>query len=178
VNLAFSRIWSWDQRQKKKCRKPCGWSLEPTEDQGYTNQNNKRDIPWWAVVCVTFLYKTIVRWFDELFSYQRIPSRLVYIQKRQIMSLCKYYFWDTPYLWKFCVDQVVRRCVLQDEFHSILTFCHSYSYGRHFGEKKRPTRYLKVVFIGLLFLRMHITFANHVKNTNEHVISLIRIKCF
>ena len=41
--------------KKKRCRKPCGWSLEPTEDQGYTKQNNKRDIPWWAVVCVTFL---------------------------------------------------------------------------------------------------------------------------
>jgi hypothetical protein len=31
-------------------------------------------------------------------------------------------------------------------------------------QKERPTRYLKVVFIGLLFLRMHIIFANHVKN--------------
>jgi hypothetical protein len=44
-------------------------------------------------------------------------------------------------------------------------------------QKERPTRYLKVVFIGLLFLRMHITFANHVKNAKEQVISLIRIKC-
>jgi hypothetical protein len=44
-------------------------------------------------------------------------------------------------------------------------------------QKKRPTRYLKLVFIGVLFLRMHITFANHVKNTKEQVISLIKIKC-
>jgi hypothetical protein len=44
-------------------------------------------------------------------------------------------------------------------------------------QKERPTRYLKVVFIGVLFLRMHITFANHVKNAKEHVISLIKIKC-
>jgi len=44
-------------------------------------------------------------------------------------------------------------------------------------QKERPTRYLKVVFVGLLFLKMHITFTNHVKNTKEQVISLIRIKC-
>jgi hypothetical protein len=31
-------------------------------------------------------------------------------------------------------------------------------------QKERPTRYLKVVFTGLLFLGMHIIFANHMKN--------------
>jgi len=44
-------------------------------------------------------------------------------------------------------------------------------------KKKRSISYLKVVFIGLLFLRMHIIFENHVKNAEEQVISLIRIKC-
>jgi hypothetical protein len=58
------------------------------------------------------------------------------------------------------VDQVVTRCVPQDEFHS--HFC-----GGILEQKERPTRYLKVVFIGLLFLRMHIIFANHVKNAKE-----------
>jgi hypothetical protein len=44
-------------------------------------------------------------------------------------------------------------------------------------QKEQLTRYLKVVSIGLLFLKMHITSANHVKNAKEQVISLIRIKC-
>jgi hypothetical protein len=44
----------------KRCRKPHGSSLEPTEDRGYSNRNNKKDIPRRAVVCVTFLYKTMV----------------------------------------------------------------------------------------------------------------------
>jgi hypothetical protein len=34
-------------------------------------------------------------------------------------------------------------------------------------KKEQTTRYLKVVSIGLLFLRMHITFANHMKNIKE-----------
>jgi len=44
-------------------------------------------------------------------------------------------------------------------------------------KKEQPMRYLKVVSIGFLFLRMHITFENHVKNAKEQVISLIKIKC-
>jgi hypothetical protein len=39
-------------------------------------------------------------------------------------------------MWKFCADQVVKRCVPHDGFHSILTFCHSHSCGGHFGAKR------------------------------------------
>jgi hypothetical protein len=40
-------------------------------------------------------------------------------QKNKLQADAKYYFWDTPYLWKFCTDQVVGRCVPHDEFHFI-----------------------------------------------------------
>jgi hypothetical protein len=66
------------------------------------------------------------------------------------------------------VDQVVRRCVPQDEFHSILTFCHSHSCGGHFGAKRTAHKVLE---------SGNITFANHVKNAKKQVISLTRIKC-
>ena len=41
------------------------------------------------------------------------------------------------------MDQVVRRCVPQDEFHYILTFCHSHSYGGHFGAKRMVYKVLE-----------------------------------
>jgi hypothetical protein len=41
------------------------------------------------------------------------------------------------------VDQVVRRCVPHDEFHSILTFCHSHSCGGHFGAKRMAHKVLE-----------------------------------
>jgi len=41
------------------------------------------------------------------------------------------------------VDQVLRRCVPQDEFHSILTFCHSHSCSRHFGAKRTAHKVLE-----------------------------------
>jgi hypothetical protein len=67
-------------------------------------------------------------------------------QKDKLRADAKYYFWDTPYLWKFCVDQVVRRCVPQDEFHSILIFFHSHSCGGHFGAKRTVHKVLESGF--------------------------------
>ncbi|KAL9382107.1 hypothetical protein Peur_025142 [Populus x canadensis] len=74
------------------------------------------------------------------------PPGLSASQKDKLRADAKYYFWDTPYLWKFCVDQVVRRCVPQDEFHSILTFCHSHSCGGHFGAKRTTHKVLESGF--------------------------------
>ena len=65
------------------------------------------------------------------------------------------------------MDQVVRRCVPQDEFHSIITFCHSHSCGGHFGAKRTAHKVLESGSIGLLFLRMHIIFAKSVKNAKK-----------
>ena len=47
----------------------------------------------------------------------------------------KYYF-DDPYLFKYCPDQIMRRCVADDEHIRILTFCHSKACGGHFSAKK------------------------------------------
>nr|GEZ10689.1 reverse transcriptase domain-containing protein [Tanacetum cinerariifolium] len=45
----------------------------------------------------------------------------------------KYYFWDDPYLFKTCADQVIRRCVAGQESVDILTTCHSGPTGGHYG---------------------------------------------
>ncbi|KAL9343158.1 hypothetical protein Peur_063589 [Populus x canadensis] len=77
---------------------------------------------------------------------KEFPPGLSKPQKDKLRADAKYYFWDDPYLWKFCVDQVVRRCVPQDEFHSIVTFCHSHSCGGHFGAKRTAHKVLESGF--------------------------------
>ncbi|GKD76697.1 reverse transcriptase domain-containing protein [Tanacetum coccineum] len=37
----------------------------------------------------------------------------------------KHYFWDDPFLFKICADQVIRRCVSGQEAYDILKACHS-----------------------------------------------------
>ncbi|GJR37593.1 reverse transcriptase domain-containing protein [Tanacetum coccineum] len=43
----------------------------------------------------------------------------------------KYYFWDEPYAFKLCPDNVMRRCVAGREILEILAHCHSGPTGGH-----------------------------------------------
>ncbi|CAN6697897.1 unnamed protein product [Malus baccata var. baccata] len=67
----------------------------------------------------------------------------------QLMSVKKearFYVWDDPYLWKYCPDQVIRRCVHDSEFNAILTFCHTYACGGHFGTQRTALKVLECGF--------------------------------
>nr|GEU47425.1 reverse transcriptase domain-containing protein [Tanacetum cinerariifolium] len=54
-------------------------------------------------------------------------------QKNKFFKDVKHYFWDDPYLFKTCADQVIRRCVAGQEAVNILTACHTGPTGRHYG---------------------------------------------
>ncbi|GKA37954.1 reverse transcriptase domain-containing protein [Tanacetum coccineum] len=54
-------------------------------------------------------------------------------QKKKFFKDVKHYFWDDPYLFKVCADQVIRRCVFGQEAHDILMACHDGPTGRHHG---------------------------------------------
>ncbi|GJU71634.1 reverse transcriptase domain-containing protein [Tanacetum coccineum] len=54
-------------------------------------------------------------------------------QKNKFFKDVKHYFWDDPYLFKICADQMIRRCVAGQEAVDILTTCHSGPTGGHYG---------------------------------------------
>ncbi|GKC74510.1 reverse transcriptase domain-containing protein [Tanacetum coccineum] len=54
-------------------------------------------------------------------------------KKRKIFKHVKHYFWDDPYLFKICAEQVIRRCVYGQEAVDILTACHNGPIGGHHG---------------------------------------------
>ncbi|GJU25174.1 reverse transcriptase domain-containing protein [Tanacetum coccineum] len=45
-------------------------------------------------------------------------------QKRKFFKDVKHYFWDDPYLFCTCADQIIRRCVHGQEAFEILKACH------------------------------------------------------
>jgi hypothetical protein len=49
------------------------------------------------------------------------------------MSSQQHYFWDDPYLFKLCADQVIRRCVYGQEANDILKACHAGPTGGHYN---------------------------------------------
>ncbi|GKA05891.1 reverse transcriptase domain-containing protein, partial [Tanacetum coccineum] len=54
-------------------------------------------------------------------------------QTNKFFKDVKHYFWDDPFLFKTCADQVIRRCVSGQEAVDILTACHSGPTGGHYG---------------------------------------------
>nr|GEZ43515.1 reverse transcriptase domain-containing protein [Tanacetum cinerariifolium] len=54
-------------------------------------------------------------------------------QKNMFFKDVKHYFWDDPFLFKICADQVIRRCVDGKEALDILEACHNGPTGEHHG---------------------------------------------
>nr|GEU91139.1 reverse transcriptase domain-containing protein [Tanacetum cinerariifolium] len=54
-------------------------------------------------------------------------------QKSKFFKDVKHYFWDDPYLFKICADQVIRRCISGQEAIDILKACHYGPTGGHHG---------------------------------------------
>ncbi|GJX66860.1 reverse transcriptase domain-containing protein [Tanacetum coccineum] len=54
-------------------------------------------------------------------------------QKNKFFKDVKHYFWDDPFLFKICADQMIRRCVHGKEALDILEACHNGPTGGHHG---------------------------------------------
>ncbi|GJR93658.1 reverse transcriptase domain-containing protein [Tanacetum coccineum] len=75
-------------------------------------------------------------WFADYANYHAgnfICHRMSTQQKNKFFKDVKHYFWDDPFLFKTCADQVIRRCVSGQEAVDILTACHSGPTGGHYG---------------------------------------------
>ncbi|XP_073056881.1 uncharacterized protein [Primulina eburnea] len=72
-----------------------------------------------------------------------LPSDLTYHQKKKFLHDAKFYLWDNPFLFKRCADQIIRRCVAEEEAGIILEQCHSSPYGGHFGASRTAANVLQ-----------------------------------
>nr|GEZ13919.1 reverse transcriptase domain-containing protein [Tanacetum cinerariifolium] len=61
--------------------------------------------------------------------YARMSSQ----QKKKLFKDVKHYFWDDPYLFRICADQIIRRCVHGKKAFDILKACHEGPTGGHHG---------------------------------------------
>nr|GEV98911.1 reverse transcriptase domain-containing protein [Tanacetum cinerariifolium] len=54
-------------------------------------------------------------------------------QKKKFFKDVKHYFWDDPYRFQICANQIIRRCVHGQEAYDILKACHEGPTGGHHG---------------------------------------------
>ncbi|GJZ35973.1 reverse transcriptase domain-containing protein [Tanacetum coccineum] len=77
---------------------------------------------------VSFRGNDSTPWFADFANYHAgnfVIKGMSSQQKNKFFKDVKHYFWDDPYLFKICADQVIRRCVSGQEVVDILTACHS-----------------------------------------------------
>nr|GEX18473.1 hypothetical protein [Tanacetum cinerariifolium] len=75
-------------------------------------------------------------WFADFANYHAgkfIIKGMTTQQKQKFFKDVRHYFWDDPYLFNTCPDQIIRRCVAGQEAIDILKACHSGPTEGHYG---------------------------------------------
>ncbi|GJX43463.1 reverse transcriptase domain-containing protein [Tanacetum coccineum] len=73
-------------------------------------------------------------WFADIANYRAgnfLIKGMSTQQKRKFFKDIKHYFWDDPYLFRTCADQIIHRCVFGQEALEILKACHEGPTGGH-----------------------------------------------
>ena len=81
-----------------------------------------------------------------------MPDGLSASQSKRFLFNVKRYFWDEPYLFRECANNIIRRCVLEVEMKRILEACHSSPVGGHHGGFRAAS---KVLQSGYFWLTMY-----------------------
>nr|GEV51349.1 reverse transcriptase domain-containing protein [Tanacetum cinerariifolium] len=82
-------------------------------------------------------------WFADIANFHArnfIKKGLTSQQKKKFFKDVKHYFWDDPYLFWICADQIICRCVHGQEAIDILKACHEGPIGGHHGANLTPKK--------------------------------------
>nr|GEZ04393.1 reverse transcriptase domain-containing protein [Tanacetum cinerariifolium] len=111
---------------------------------------NKK-FPLETLSMVTFRGDSSAPWFADFANYHAgnfIFKVMTSQEKNKFFKDVKYYFWNDPFLFKICANQVIRRCVHGKEALDILEACHNRPTGRHLGANLTS----KKIFDGIDFM--------------------------
>ena len=75
----------------------------------------------------------MVRYYVNYLVAKVIPPEFNYQQRKKFFSHMKHYCWEEPILYKHCINQIIRRCVPEEEMESILNHYFTLACGGHFG---------------------------------------------
>nr|GEZ18436.1 reverse transcriptase domain-containing protein [Tanacetum cinerariifolium] len=85
---------------------------------------------------VSFCGESSTPWFSDFANYHAgnfVVKEMSSQQKNKLFKDVKHYFWDDPFLFKICANQVIQRCVHGQEAIDILKSCHNRPTGGHYG---------------------------------------------
>ncbi|GJR67821.1 reverse transcriptase domain-containing protein [Tanacetum coccineum] len=98
---------------------------------------------------VTFCGDNSAPWFADFANYDAgnfVIKGISSQEKNKFFKDVKHYFWDDPFLFKICADQVIRRCVHGKEALDILKACHNGPTEGHHGANLTAKKVFDVGF--------------------------------
>ncbi|GJX38805.1 reverse transcriptase domain-containing protein [Tanacetum coccineum] len=110
--------------------------LENPHQDVLENKEITKTFPLETLGMVTFRGDDSTPWFSNFENYHAgnfVIKGMSSQQKNKFFKDVKHYFWDNPYLFKICADQVIWRCVYGQEAVDILTACHDGTSEEHYG---------------------------------------------
>nr|GEV18462.1 reverse transcriptase domain-containing protein [Tanacetum cinerariifolium] len=87
-------------------------------------------------------------WFADIANFHAgnfIKKGLTSQQKKKFFKDVKHYFWDDPYQFRICADQIIRRCVYVQEAIDILKACHEGPTGGHHCANLTTKKFTRVM---------------------------------
>ncbi|KAL6333777.1 hypothetical protein AAG906_028963 [Vitis piasezkii] len=80
-------------------------------------------------VVVTTVKKAL--WYAHIANYLvtcEVPSEWNAQDRKHFFAKIHAYYWEEPFLFKYCADQIIWKCVLEEEQQGILNHCHENAY--------------------------------------------------
>jgi hypothetical protein len=87
--------------------------------------------------------------FADIVNYLitgQMPLHGVQQDKIKFFSKVKTFLWDGPYRFKYCPDQIIRRCIPEFDQTNVISFCHNHACGGHLSANKTVAKILQCGF--------------------------------
>jgi len=95
-------------------------------------------------------------WFANNINFlasRDLPAHWSTQDKRKFLNEVKNIYWEDPYLFKYCPDEIFLRCIPNNEVSSVIKFCHSEACGGHFSSRKTTAKILQSGFYWLTIFK-------------------------
>ena len=79
-------------------------------------------------------------WYAHIANFlatRDIPVEWKEQDRKYFFAKIHSYYWEVPFLFKYCADQIIRKCVPEEEQQGILNHCHESAYGGHFASQRQ-----------------------------------------
>ena len=73
---------------------------------------------------------------------EEVPSEWKAQDKKHFFAKIHAYYWEEPFIFKYCADQIIQKCIPEQEQQGILNHCHESACGGHFAYQKTTMKVL------------------------------------